>query len=149
MLLIPPPLQAILAGFLIWVLSQWLPGLSFSFLFQQPLSIVIAGIGGIIDLISVYAFFLAKTTVSPLSPQKANTLVITGFYRFSRNPMYFGMLLILIGWMLWLGNFAGILPIIAFIISITYLQIKPEEKALQEKFGIDYIHYKKQVRRWI
>ena len=148
-LLIPPPVQGLIAGFAVWGLAKWFPEYVFSFPGQKPLAVAIASSGLLIDLVSVFAFFRAKTTVNPLSPQNTNTLVVSGLYKISRNPMYLGMLLILAGWTIWLGNPLGVLPVFLFIVSITYLQIKPEEHALEEKFGDSYRDYKQRVRRWI
>lgn len=107
------------------------------------------GCGVLIDIISVSAFFRAKTTVNPLSPENTQSLVVTGFYQLSRNPMYLGMLMILMAVALWIGNLAGLIPVAIFVISITQFQIKPEERVLEAKFGEDYLAYKTQVRRWI
>lgn len=148
-LLIPPPVQGLIAGLAIWGLAKWFPEYALTLPGQMPLAVAIAGSGLLIDLVSVFAFLLAKTTVNPLSPQNTNTLVVSGLYKISRNPMYLGMLLILTGWTIWLGNPLGVLPVFLFVVSITYLQIKPEERALEEKFGDSYRDYKQRVRRWI
>lgn len=95
------------------------------------------------------AFRKARTTVNPLSPQKAGRLVRSGYYRFTRNPMYLGLLMILIGFAIYCGHWAAIFPIAGFVFYITEFQIKPEEKAMTELFGDDYLSYKKTVRRWI
>ena len=63
--------------------------------------------------------------------------------------MYLGMLLILTGWVLWIGNMLGLFALLLFVVSITYLQIKPEERVLEEKFGATYTDYKARIRRWI
>lgn len=147
--IIPPPIIGLVCAFAMWALANSAPGLVITFPGQFWFAFLIAGAGLAIDLVSMAAFFKRKTTVNPLTPSKTNTLVIEGLYRFSRNPMYLGMLLILIGWALWLGNIINIIPIFLFIWIINEAQIKPEEKALQELFGDDYDAYCKRVRRWI
>jgi protein-S-isoprenylcysteine O-methyltransferase Ste14 len=88
-----------------------------------------------------------KTTVKPF--QTSTKLVTVGFYRYSRHPMYLGMLLILIGIFFLLGSFSPLFVIPVYIQLITRKFIRPEEIMLQEAFGEAYEKYKKQVRRWI
>lgn len=95
------------------------------------------------------AFLRSSTTVTSVKPQKASTLVVGGLYRVSHNPMYLGMLILLIGWALWLGNPASLLLLPMFVIYLTVFQIKPEEAALSEKFGVDHDAYRRRVRRWL
>ena len=90
-----------------------------------------------------------QTTVNPLQPTKATSLAISGIFRLSRNPMYLGMLLILIAVSLASGAVAGLLLLPAFIAYITFFQILPEELAMQELFSDQYADYCKKVRRWI
>lgn len=120
-----------------------------SFAGQFYIAVSIAFSGLTIDLISVFVFFKNNTTINPLRPEKASMLVIRGLYRISRNPMYLGMLLILTGFGIWLGNPINVLLITSFILIINALQIIPEEKALLKQFGEQYFDYTKRVRRWI
>lgn len=147
--LIPPPLIALAAGVLIWAIARksGLPALDFPG--RAALAVLVAGAGLLIDFVSVAAFIQAKTTVNPLAPDRSSALVIGGLYRISRNPMYLGMLLILLGWILWLGQPLGLAVAALFVVLIERLQILPEERALEEKFGDDYRAYKSRVRRWI
>lgn len=102
-----------------------------------------------ISLLGVVNFKRARTTVDPRRPAEATTLVTSGLYRYSRNPMYLGVLLVLIGWALFLGNLVSVLFIVGFALFINRYQILPEERLLQEKFGADFMAYKARVRRWI
>ena len=83
-----------------------------------------------------------------MKPGAATHLVTTGLYRYSRNPMYMGMLVMLVGWWVWLGSVTPILLLPAFIIILTKMQIEPEEQALEAHFGEQYLAYKRQVSRW-
>ena len=74
---------------------------------------------------------------------------MAGIYRYSRNPMYLGMTLVLVGIAFLLANVGSLLVIPLFVFSITSLQIKPEELALEERFGDTYRDYKERVNRWI
>ncbi len=148
-LLIPPPIQGIIVGLIMWAISQWTPGLSTEIIGGKALALIFGGVGIVMEIIAAIAFIRAKTTVTPLKPEKASRLVVEGLYRISRNPMYLGLLLLLIAWGLWLANPLNIAVIAGWVFYITEFQIKPEEKALREKFGDDYEAYCKRVRRWI
>ena len=97
----------------------------------------------------IVAFRRKGTTIDPKKPQKASHLVREGIYQWTRNPMYLGMLLILIGGAIRTGSPFGILPIFLFIFYMTRFQIIPEEKALKKRFGSVYEDYCRKVRRWI
>ena len=90
-----------------------------------------------------------ETTVNPLEPDQAQKLVVSGLFRFTRNPMYLGMALVLFAWALYLANASAIIGPVLFVASITALQIKPEEEVLGKIFGQDYADYRKRVRRWL
>ncbi|TRD11930.1 isoprenylcysteine carboxylmethyltransferase family protein [Erythrobacter insulae] len=146
---IPPPLVALLSVLLMWLFTEHLPSWQFAVPYAGFIAgaLIAAGFG--IDIVSVLAFRRAKTTVTPLKPEKASRLVVSGFYRFSRNPMYLGMLLILAGVAVWFGSFANIIILIAFVFYITAFQIKPEEARLDQLFGAEYRAYRQRVRRWL
>lgn len=132
-----------------WGLAKAFPGLAIDASLLRWAAIAVMGAGFLIEAVSVLAFLRVRTTVTPLKPEKASTLVVSGFYRVSRNPMYLGMLFLLIGWALWLGNSAVLIMLPLFVVYLTIFQIKPEEAALSEKFGADFQAYCRRVRRWI
>ena len=72
-----------------------------------------------------------------------------GVYRYTRNPMYVGLACCVLAWGVYLQNFAALLGVVIFIAYMTHFQIKPEERALQEKFGDEYANFKSKVRRWL
>ena len=148
-LIIPPPLQGLITGAAMWFVDGQLDALSLSFPFQKYAAGGLIGVGLVVELVAIGAFFKAKTTVNPLQPSKTNTLVVEGLYRISRNPMYLGLAILLSGWLTWLGNPANIALLIGFLTYITVFQIKPEEAVLREKFGAEYDAYCRRVRRWI
>lgn len=106
-------------------------------------------LGCVISLAGVLSFRRARTTVNPLVPQEASTLVDGGIYRYSRNPMYLGFAIVLLAWALALGEVLPFLGIIGFVLYIQRFQITPEERALQQRFGESFSSYKGRVRRWI
>jgi protein-S-isoprenylcysteine O-methyltransferase Ste14 len=147
--IIPPPVLALALAGLMWAIARQTDIYPLEFAGRIIVAVSLAAAGLAIDLISVMAFIRARTTVNPLAPQRSSALVVRGLYRFSRNPMYLGMLLILIGWAAYLAEPLALAPVILFVVLIERMQILPEERALEEKFGDDYRAYKKRVRRWI
>lgn len=148
-LVIPPPLIGLLTGAGMWGLARMLPDLTVEASLLRWCAVAVMAVGVLIEAVSVLAFLRARTTVTPLKPEKASTLVVSGLYHVSRNPMYLGMLILLIGWALWLANPAALILPPVFVLYLTVFQIKPEEAALSEKFGSDYEAYRGRVRRWI
>lgn len=132
-----------------WGIASWFPTTRMAFPFQSVIAYLLIAIGVLIDLISINAFRKAKTTVTPLAPEKASKLVVNGLYRFTRNPMYLGLLLILSGVALLLGSPLNLAVLTTFVAYITAFQIKPEEERLSEIFRSEYENYRCQVRRWL
>jgi protein-S-isoprenylcysteine O-methyltransferase Ste14 len=87
--------------------------------------------------------------VNPTQPETSSTIVTSGIYRWSRNPMYAGFLLILAGWAVQLASIAAVLLLPAFVLYMNRYQIQPEERALTDKFGAEYLSYRRRVRRWL
>lgn len=98
---------------------------------------------------AVVSFIRHKTTVNPQSPSNATSLVTSGVFSISRNPMYVGMLLLLLAFVLWLGEVSALFAAVVFFISIDQFQIKSEEQSLREKFGEAFTKYAKHVPRWL
>lgn len=146
---IPPALQVVLFGFLMWFIKKITQQQHFDFQYQNQASWLIFFIGIILGLFAVYSFKKAKTTVDPLNPEKASQLVVQGLYKYSRNPMYVAMLFVLIAFCLRLGNLYNLVVVVIYIWFITEFQIKPEEKTLTKLFGQDYNKYISKVRRWL
>lgn len=146
---LPPPVIGLLCLLAMWLVSRQVS----AWQVEPPLRPVLAGllviIGGAIDAVSVAAFFRARTTINPLAPERVAELVVTGLYRYSRNPMYLGLLLILCGAAVWFAQPLNLLVLAAFVWLMNTLQIKPEEAALAGKFGDRYRDYCRRVRRWI
>ena len=146
---VPPVVQVLLSGALGWGLAALFPTPQIGGSWRLFVAAFVSGIGAILLTLAVSAFVRAKTTVNPLDPGSAEKLVTFGLFRFSRNPMYLGMLLVLTGWVIWLGAWSAILAPALFIWIMTVLQIKPEERYLQLKFGDQFTLYRTRTRRWI
>src|SRR5690554_3959289 len=110
------------------------------------LGLFIAGL--LIALAGVIGFRRARTTVNPMQPETSRVLVQTGIYRFTRNPMYLGFLLMLAGYGVWLANLPALVWLIGYVLYLTQFQIIPEERWLSQKFGADFQYYRERVRRW-
>ena len=105
--------------------------------------------GSLIVVLGVIAFRRAGTTVDPRFPERASQLVISGIYRWTRNPMYLGFAVFLLGWSLVLGNLVAALVVPVWIAYIDRFQILPEEQALEARFGDSFKAYRRRVRRWM
>ncbi len=106
-------------------------------------------IGLVIGILAIFLFKKDKTTLNPINPEKATSLVTTGIFSISRNPMYLGLLFVISSTILFFGSWLGIIILIFFIWYINKFQIIPEEEAMEKLFGNKYNEYKKNVRRWI
>ena len=113
------------------------------------LALGLAALGAGLGLAGVRAFRSRRTTVNPHRPQAVSAMVADGIYRVTRNPMYLGLLLMLLAWAAFLAHLfaCALLPI--FVLYLNRFQIQPEERAMQAKFGQAFADYAKTVRRWI
>lgn len=107
--------------------------------------LVVAGVA--LAVLADREFKKARTPVRPF--ELSTTLVTVGPYRYSRNPMYLGMLVVLLGLFLLLGTLTPVLVIPVFFWLIETHFVQPEEKMLEIQFGDAYLDYKRQVRRWL
>lgn len=142
------PLAWLLIALLsMFALHYWLP---LANLFPPPwhwLGLVFIIPGILILLHSGLSFIRAKTGLLPFS--EATSLVTNGLYRFTRNPMYLGMVLFLLGVAIFLGSLSALSPVIIYSWIIDRQFIRAEEQFLQEIFGEEYLTYLRRVRRWI
>jgi len=146
---IPPPIVLLIWVSIMWLIANFTSSWKFIFPAQQTISITLLALGVLIDVTAIVSFLKARTTVNPVSPEKASRLVTTGMFRFSRNPMYLGMLLVLFAWFLYLGSLLNLVAIFLFYLFISTFQIEPEEQAMLKLFGDAYQDYCTKVRRWI
>ena len=143
---IPPVGVGLLTATLAWggtvpEVLIWNPG-------KSPVFVMtITGVS--VAIWGVMAFRRAQTTVDPFHPDKASSLVTQGIYRHSRNPMYLGMLLVLIAWALYLSSGLSLILTFLFVPYMSRFQIMPEERVMREKFGDAFDLYCKDVRRWM
>ena len=147
MLKIPPPIIA-----LFLVVSNFFFSMKID-LIQLPnqtlVSFLILFIGIFILIIPISKFVKSKTTIDPIKFKKVNKLLTSGIYKYSRNPMYLGLLMIVISTSIFYLNIFSMITPILFYYWINRFQIKREEIFLSEKFGKEYLFYKTKTRRWI
>ena len=146
---IPPVLITSLFALLMWLVSRLTPAVPISPVLKIIFLLVFTGLAAYVGLAAVASFRKANTTVNPLTPESISSLVVSGIFKRTRNPMYLALLLALTGWGLYLANIFSLLVVIGFVMYINRFQIQPEERTLKEKFGPEFHDYEKQVRRWI
>ena len=146
---VPPLVLVLVLAVAMWFAAMQLPSLAFTLPWRHGLAVTISGVGILFLLAGGYAFQKAKTTFNPMKPDTASSVVASGIYRVSRNPMYVGFLFALIGWATWLSHPLPFLFLPVFVTYMNRFQISPEERALSAKFGEEYDAYKQGVRRWL
>ena len=144
---IPPPIVAFVCGLAIYF-SKSIFNQFYNFN-NNIISLFLLILGLAIFLSAVKSFRRQKTTVNPLEPRQASSLVTSGIFKFSRNPMYLGMLIVLLSISFNFNLIGGIITSLFFYFFITKFQIIPEEVAMNELFGDQFIDYSKKTRRWI
>ena len=142
-----PPVYFVVAILAMIALSRWLPIVSFDHpaLFYVGIILILGGLT--LDIVSVFLFSKAGTGVRPFTPSTA--VVKTGPYRFTRNPMYLGMIIILTGGFLLSGSLSPVLVVPVFWWWIQNRFILPEEAHMERHLGKAYLDYKTSVRRWL
>ena len=143
---IPPPIVTLIFIFLIAFSNRIVE--PFSFEFQMPLGVALIICGLAVLILAVRVFKQLETTINPMQPSQASKLAITGPFKFTRNPMYLGMSIMLIGFGVIFGAKLIVCLLALFVLYITIFQIMPEERAMEQKFD-DWKDYSAKVRRWL
>ncbi len=144
---IPPLAQLAVCFAIAGGLATYMPIFSFHAPSWLVAIEIIAGTAFLVA--AIMSFIRHKTTVNPQSPSDTTSLVTSGVFSISRNPMYVGMLLLLLAFVLWLGEVSAFFAVIIFFVSLDQFQIRSEEQSLREKFGEAYTEYAKRVPRWL
>ncbi len=142
-----PPVILLVFLLMQFALHKWLPIISLVPAPWNYAGIVFIAIGVSIVVLPATAFSRAGTTVIPF--HESSTLVTTGLFRVTRNPMYVGMVSALVGVAILLGTLTPFVAPLLFIPTLNARVIRHEEVMLEDIFGDEYIAYKAQVRRWI
>lgn len=146
---IPPVAVLLVLASIAWFSVKIFPVLGLDFPFNVSVSAVLGLIGCGLTIAGARSFYRAGTTVNPLKPETTTTLVREGIYRYSRNPIYLGLAIILLSWGIYLSHLLSLIFVIAFVVYMNFFQIQPEERTLQKLFGACFDRYKRRVRRWL
>ncbi len=139
-----PPVWALLVAIIAWVVAAYVP--LFSVQIPMFAYLVSGGLGFALAGWSAIWFLRKKTTIEPR--HVPTTLIVEGPFRINRNPIYTGMMLILLGFSFWLGDLVAMLPVMVFPILITSRFIIDEETQLRKTFGTEAENYINKTRRW-
>ena len=145
---VPPPVVALLVAAAVWGVVFLVPPSSVPS-FRVAVALGLAVVALAFSASGVLAFRRAKTTKNPMKPEAASSLVVTGVYRVTRNPMYVGLAFLLMAWAVFLWSAWALVGPLTFVAYISRFQIAPEERALAKLFGAEYVAYKARVRRWL
>lgn len=146
---LPPPLLLLLLGIGLWQGAHAWPALRFALPGAAWIGALLGLVGVALNLVPKWRFGQAGTTINPMRPQATQALVTGGLLARSRNPMYVGQVLVLAGWGLALRTGLVLPAVLVQVLWLTRLQIVPEERALQARFGEAYADYRRRVRRWL
>lgn len=146
---VPPPLIWLGSALVMWAVARFTPAFTHPLAARGGVGVAFVVLGAALAVSGVRAFHRAGTTTNPTAPGTASVVVSTGPFRVTRNPMYLGLLLSLVGWAFYLSNILAVLMLPVFVGYMTRFQILPEERALRQKFGEAYAQYAARVRRWL
>jgi protein-S-isoprenylcysteine O-methyltransferase Ste14 len=147
---IPPPIVALIGILLIFLSKDYILILYLHPYLQNTLSILFLVIGFVIILSATKEFKKSNTTVNPMKPETSTSLVTSGIFKYTRNPMYLGLSSILLASCFYFSSLLGIIVYVPFfILYITVFQIIPEEEVMKSLFNDEYLDYCSKVRRWI
>jgi protein-S-isoprenylcysteine O-methyltransferase Ste14 len=146
---VPPVVVVLVTAGLMWLVAWAVPASGYLFPARNLVAMCLAITGGVTSAVGVVSFRQARTTVNPMKPEASSSLVTTGIYKLTRNPMYLGFVLVLLGWAVLLSKLLAFLFLPAFILYMNRFQIVPEERALATLFGQAFSAYKARVRRWL
>lgn len=144
-LYIPPTLVAY-SIIIMTILYFYLPQLNLIRFPYNLIGLVIAFLGFMLMGKSRDLFSKHNTT---LKIEKSNHMITEGVFSKTRNPMYLGMAILILGFSIFSANLIALFLPFIFLIIIRLLYISKEEQLMSEKFGQDYLAYKTKVRRWI
>ena len=146
---VPPDLVWVLVAALMWLASVKTPRLALPSLLRVAVAVALTILGAWVIIAARISLERAQTTWRPMTPRQTTSLVTSGVYGISRNPIYLGMLLVMLGLAVALASPAAAILSAVFVLYLNRFQIGPEERALAAILGQEYVDYAKRVRRWI
>jgi protein-S-isoprenylcysteine O-methyltransferase Ste14 len=146
---VPPVALVLVTAAAMWVVARAAPALTLPLPYRDAIALGLVLAGVVVSMLGVAAFKRAKTTVNPMNPSSSSALVVLGIYRQTRNPMYLGFALALCGWGAFLSNAPALALLPGFVLYMNRFQIEPEERALELRFGREFVEYTRRARRWL
>jgi len=146
---LPPVLITVIFALLMWLVSLLTATIPMSTGLRVTALLVMTVTGAFVGLAGVVSFRKARTSINPLIPSTCSSLVVSGVFSISRNPMYLALFLVLLGWGLYLANLYSLVLATGFIAYMNRFQIRPEERALEAAFGQEFLDYSCEVRKWL
>ncbi len=146
---IPPPLVVLLLGAVMGGVAWVTPDVAVGTVPRYAVGGALVLLGLLVLTLGFGAFGRAKTAIDPVNIGRASALVTGGVFRYSRNPMYIGLAIMLVGWAVCLASPWALVGPVAFVVFTARFQIIPEERAMTTKFGREYADYQARVRRWL
>jgi protein-S-isoprenylcysteine O-methyltransferase Ste14 len=146
---IPPPMVMALMAVSMYFASAVLPPVHVDLAPRLAFGLLLGASGLAVNIAGLMAFRRYRTTVNPLQPGRASSLVCDGIFARTRNPMYLGMVLMLTGWAVFLANFVVLLGPMVLFVWLWRFQIVPEERALRSNFPSEFATYAARVRPWL
>ncbi|MEZ5899753.1 MAG: isoprenylcysteine carboxylmethyltransferase family protein [Hyphomicrobiaceae bacterium] len=144
-----PPVLLVAAIALALALGRWAP-LTWPGMDDGPAHFIGLAIGGVGLGLIVSAILTLRGHETTVMPDKMSSVLVTdGPYRFFRNPIYLGEVMAMFGLAELSKNIWFVIAGAAFALAVTVLQILPEERHLEARFGKDYLDYKQRARRWL
>jgi protein-S-isoprenylcysteine O-methyltransferase Ste14 len=145
--MVHPPVVTLLFIVIAYFLGRFVPLPVAAPVGLRYLGLALTGLGFLLGIGAFLEFRKSRTTLDPHGSSKQ--VVTSGIYRFTRNPIYLGFLLMVIGLPLNSGLYWGIVVAPFYILLMNHLVIKHEEAYLEKKFGKAYTGYTSRVRRWL
>jgi protein-S-isoprenylcysteine O-methyltransferase Ste14 len=146
---IPPPILLVAKGAAMVAAASVLPAAPLPMALRMGGFALSFGLAAVFGAPAVSAFAAARTTINPVHIDHASTLVTSGIYARSRNPMYVALTALIAALAFGLGNAWLLAAPVAYAAYLGRYQIQPEERAMAARFGSDYAAYKARVRRWL
>ena len=144
---IPPPIIALICIVTNYLSTYLINPIKFPNI--EIIGVIILLVGFLTIIFAISLFKKNKTTINPMAPEETTTLVTTGIFSKTRNPMYLGLFFLIFSTILFFGSWIGIIILVFFVWYINKFQIMPEEEAMEKLFGEKYNKYIQNVRRWI
>ncbi len=146
---IPPVVVFGFFAAVMWTIAVYFPVFAVDIPFHLTITVFLFVVGIATGLYSIYLFLRIRTTVHAHKPSDSRTLLTTGPYKHTRNPMYLSLSIVLIAWAIFLSDLLALMLMPAFYGYMTRFQIIPEERELAEKFGEEYRDYAERTPRWL